>query len=77
VNNIPVEGPTFKEKLNEIVLKMAVEFHCFNNLSICVITWQIIIDKGSAADVEASGQWCKNVLDYTVLPPAWISSARI
>jgi hypothetical protein len=29
-NNILIEGPTVKEKANEIALKMEIEFQCLN-----------------------------------------------
>jgi hypothetical protein len=41
-----MEDPTVQQKVSEIVLKMGIEFQCSN---------------GSAADVEASEKWCKNV----------------
>jgi hypothetical protein len=29
-NNIPVDGPTIKEKANKIAMKLEIEFQCLN-----------------------------------------------
>jgi hypothetical protein len=66
-NNIPVEGPTVKEKANKIALKMGIEFQRSNGWLQRFkqrrnITWQAISRESSAVDVGASDKWCESVV---------------
>jgi hypothetical protein len=68
--NIPVEDSMVKEKVNEIALKMLIEFQCSNGWLQQFkqrqnIRWQAISGESLAADVESSDTWRESVVPIT------------
>jgi hypothetical protein len=60
-----MEGPTIKEKANEIALKLGIEFQCSNGwlqrFKRRNITWQAMSGEGSSVDTKVSDKWHENV----------------